>query len=56
MDEQALQHARHEELNRRIAEVSGYADETFGVLKVPELVVVTIVTVVLPLALVLLTR
>ena len=56
MDEQALQKARQEELTKRIAEVSGYPDETFGVLRGPELAVVAVVTVVLPLAIVLLTR
>ena len=56
MDEKALERALHSELANRIAEVSSYPDEKFGVLKAGEIIGVFIVCVILPILIVVLTR
>lgn len=56
MDQQAFEVALKEELDQRIAEVSGYRDDTFGHIGAGEMTIVFVVCVLVPVLLVVVTR
>ena len=56
MDKQALESALHQELDKRIAEVSDYRDDAFGHISSAEMAALFVGCVLLPVILVLVTR
>ncbi len=56
MDQRLFEAALREELDKRIGEVSGYQDDTFGHIGNGEMAIVFLTCVLLPVLLVLVTR
>jgi len=56
MDQRLFEAALREELDKRIGEVSGYQDDTFGHIGKGEMAIVFLTCVLLPVLLVLVTR